>query len=246
VPKSLKTDNGDFLKLNPYPLPSKTQSSHSKTVDTEMILATRLELRYSKDEILRLHASHAPFGGNVVGLEAASWRYFHKSSHLLSTAEAAMLAVLPNAPSLIHISRNRGALLAKRNRLLKKMMEEGLITKDDYELSILESIPDKPYPLPSIAPHFVEYVHTKLPQQTTQSTVSSEVQKMINQVADFHHRQYLQSDIHNMARAICRYDPGTKKLRQCSKTPTPCSPHRQGRAHATGPNQRHSHTNKWI
>jgi len=174
----------------------------------EMILATRLELRYSKDEILRLHASHAPFGGNVVGLEAASWRYFHKSSHLLSTAEAAMLAVLPNAPSLIHISRNRGALLAKRNRLLKKMMEEGLITKDDYELSILESIPDKPYPLPSIAPHFVEYVHTKLPQQTTQSTVSSEVQKMINQVADFHHRQYLQSDIHNMALLVLDTDSG--------------------------------------
>lgn len=174
----------------------------------EMILATRLELRYSKKEILRMHASHAPFGGNVVGLEAASWRYFHKSSHLLSTAEAAMLAVLPNAPSLIHINRNRDALLAKRNRLLKKMMDEELISEEDYQLSILEPIPAKPYALPSIAPHFVEYVHTKLPQQITESTVSSDVQNMLFQVADFHHRQYAQSDIHNMAILVLDTETG--------------------------------------
>jgi len=44
----------------------------------ELILATRLEFRLSKDHILNLYASHAPFGGNVVGLEAASWRYFNR------------------------------------------------------------------------------------------------------------------------------------------------------------------------
>ena len=41
----------------------------------EMFLATRLEARYTKDEIMALYASHAPFGGNVVGIEAAAWRY---------------------------------------------------------------------------------------------------------------------------------------------------------------------------
>ena len=64
----------------------------------EMILATRLEFRASKEEILSMYVSHAPFGGNVVGLNAASWRYFGHSAEDLSWAESAMLAVLPNAP----------------------------------------------------------------------------------------------------------------------------------------------------
>ena len=71
----------------------------------EMVLATRLELRCSKDEILALYASHAPFGGNVVGLESAAWYYFGRSAAQLSWAECVMLAVLPNSPSLIHIRR---------------------------------------------------------------------------------------------------------------------------------------------
>ena len=53
----------------------------------ETIMATRLELGSSKKEILALYASHAPFGGNVVGLEAASWRYFGKTPRLLSWAD---------------------------------------------------------------------------------------------------------------------------------------------------------------
>lgn len=87
----------------------------------EIILATRLEFRCSKDEILGLYAAHAPFGSNVVGLEMASWRYFGLQPHQLSWAEAATLAVLPNAPSLIYPGKNQQRLLDKRNRLLKKL-----------------------------------------------------------------------------------------------------------------------------
>ena len=83
----------------------------------EMFLAFRLECQYSKKKILALYASHAPFGGNVVGLEAASWRYFGHPSAQLSWAEAATLAVLPNAPAKLHLARNRQALEQKRNRL---------------------------------------------------------------------------------------------------------------------------------
>ena len=67
----------------------------------EMVTATRIEWSYTKEEILALYAAHAPFGGNVVGLEAAAWRYFGHSPEELSWAEAAMLAVLPNAPSIL-------------------------------------------------------------------------------------------------------------------------------------------------
>ena len=79
----------------------------------EAVQATRLELRYSKKHILALYASHAPFGGNVVGLEAAAWRYFGRPAAELSWAEAATLAVLPNAPSSIHPGKNREELLQK-------------------------------------------------------------------------------------------------------------------------------------
>src|SRR5688572_26575924 len=93
----------------------------------EMVMATRLELRYSKEEILGFYASHAPFGGNVVGLEAASWRYFGRSPQQISWGEAALLAVLPNAPSLIHPGKNRNLLKEKRDRLLDKMVAQGKI-----------------------------------------------------------------------------------------------------------------------
>lgn len=68
----------------------------------EMILATRLEISKSKNEILALYTSNAPFGGNVVGLDAAAWRYHGRSSDKLSWGETATLAVLPNAPALIY------------------------------------------------------------------------------------------------------------------------------------------------
>src|SRR5690606_22469690 len=81
----------------------------------EAFLAVRLEVGYSKADILELYAANAPFGSNVVGLDAAAWRYFGRAPHRLSWAETAVLAVLPNAPALIHPGRNRGQLLNKRN-----------------------------------------------------------------------------------------------------------------------------------
>ena len=71
----------------------------------EIFMATRLELRYSKYEILRLYAAHAPFGGNVVGIDAAVWRYLGNNGNEMSWAEAATLAVLQNAPSSIHLAK---------------------------------------------------------------------------------------------------------------------------------------------
>lgn len=122
----------------------------------EAVLATRLELRLSKDEILALYAAHAPFGGNVVGLEAASWRYFGASAENLTWAEAATLAVLPNSPSSMHPGKNRDDLLLKRNRLLERLLEHGDIDMDTYGSAVEEPLPGAPLPLPSLASHYVE------------------------------------------------------------------------------------------
>ena len=99
----------------------------------EALLATRLEFRCSKDEILALYASHAPFGGNVVGLEAAAWRYFGRPAAELSWAESATLAVLPNAPASIHPGKARDQLLAKRNRLLERLQRRGYLDGSTLE-----------------------------------------------------------------------------------------------------------------
>ena len=117
----------------------KKRSYSEKLV--ELIWATRLEFRHSKEEILKLYVSHAPFGGNVVGLDVAAWRYYGLQPHQLSWAESATLAVLPNAPSLIYPGKNQERLLAKRNRLLEKLLSEEIIDSTTYELSLLEELP---------------------------------------------------------------------------------------------------------
>src|SRR6056297_926851 len=90
---------GSTLNMQVIRLSRKGKSRTIFEKLVESILAVRLELAYTKEEIFRLYAGHAPFGGNVVGIEAASWRYFNRDPFNLSVAEAATLAVLPNAPS---------------------------------------------------------------------------------------------------------------------------------------------------
>lgn len=122
---------------------------------TEIIRSIRLEIKYSKKDILQIYVSHAPFGGNVVGIDAASWKHYGKPQHQLSWAECATLAVLPNAPGLIHTNRNRNLLLAKRNHLLGLLLKENHIDSSTYQLSLLEPLPKKPHDIPSITPHLL-------------------------------------------------------------------------------------------
>jgi penicillin-binding protein 1C len=165
----------------------------------ELILSTRLELGYSKDEILDLYAAHAPFGGNVVGLEMASWRYFGLKSSQLSWAESATLAVLPNAPSLIYPGKNQIKLLNKRNRLLLKLNQEGIIDKQTYELSIEEPLPQKPYNLPQLAPHLLQRVAKNQEGTRVETTVDYALQNRVNQIAKYYYNQYEQNEVNNLA-----------------------------------------------
>ena len=168
----------------------------------EAILATRLECRYSKSEILAIYASHAPFGGNVVGLDAAAWRYYGHSSDNLSWAEAAMLAVLPNAPSMIHLAKNRSALLEKRNRLLKYLHEKGDISQVDYDLAISENIPSEPLPLPQTAPHLVTYFYKQSEGKEVFSSVDKDIQMRVESILERWHSSFVRSDIRNMAAIV--------------------------------------------
>lgn len=165
----------------------------------EAIQATRLEFKHSKETILNLYAAHAPFGSNVVGLEAAAWRYFGTTSDQLSWAESATLAVLPNAPSLIYPGKNQEILLKKRNTLLEKLLHQNLIDKQTYELSIVEPLPNKPHPLPQLAPHLLTKVAQHTPQQRITTTIDYEVQSRALDIVKSYYDLYSQTEIYNMA-----------------------------------------------
>ncbi len=148
---------------------------------TEMFMATRLEARYSKDEILALYASHAPFGGNVVGLEAAAWRYLGRDASDLSWAEAATFAVLPNAPSSINLSQNRPALLEKRNRLLKRLKDRRFIDEYTYESAMEEPLIGELHPLPSYCPHLVEEYNVTSRGKTVRTGIMLNLQRRVEE-----------------------------------------------------------------
>lgn len=169
----------------------------------EIILATRIELHYSKDEILKLYSSHAPFGGNVVGIESACWRYFGRDPSTLSWSEAALLAVLPNAPSLIHPGRNRQLLLAKRNALLDKLRDNNSIDSLTSALAKEESIPEKPQPLPRYARHLLTRVMKEgKSQQKVISTIDYDLQLRAEQIIDDHHQILKGNQIFNAATIV--------------------------------------------
>ena len=170
----------------------------------EIAMATRLELTYSKRAILALYASNAPFGGNVVGLEAASWRYYGKRPELLTWAESATLAVLPNSPALIHPGRNRNALLAKRNRLLERLRDQGKFTASECDLAASEPLPDDPLPLPQLTPHLLDRLTATADRHTNRflTTIDRDLQQRVTDIVLRRHAIYQGNDIHNMAAVV--------------------------------------------
>ncbi|HPE40534.1 MAG TPA: penicillin-binding protein 1C [Bacteroidales bacterium] len=166
----------------------------------EMILAVRLEFRYSKKEILSLYASHAPYGGNIVGLEAASWRYYNRPPHLLSWGEVATLAVLPNAPALVYPGKKQVLLLQKRNALLKKLQKSGLIDEVSCDMAQLEPLPEKAFPIPQKAQHLLLKVQKDgLKGERVLTTIRTPIQEFGNQIANKYAEFYSGNYIHNLS-----------------------------------------------
>jgi penicillin-binding protein 1C len=186
----------------------------------EIFLAILLEITKSKNEILNLYLSHAPFGGNVVGVDAASWRYFEKSSDKLTWAESAMLAVLPNSPSLIHLSKNRQKLLLKRNRLIDKLYHKGYVDKITCNLAKKERLPLKPKPIPMLAHHLLHRIKqtgmmpsfgkkVKIhPDSCIKTTIKKNIQKRANKIVMKHHLEHAKNGINNAAAMILEVKNG--------------------------------------
>jgi penicillin-binding protein 1C len=201
---------GSTLSMQVIRLSRKRKSRTLYQKIIELILATRLEFRYSKEEILALYASNAPFGSNVVGLDAASWRYFGRGPERLSWAEAATLAILPNAPSLIYPGKNQDKLKVKRDRLLRRLRDTGDIDAQTCALSMEEPLPGKPFPLPDEAPQLLERAAAFQGQKgkRVKSTLQAELQHRVRAVVEKHHLLLKANEIHNAAVLVLEVKTG--------------------------------------
>jgi penicillin-binding protein 1C len=183
----------------------------------EMVLAVRAECAFSKKEIVALYASNAPFGSNVVGLDAAAWRYYGRSADKLSWGEMAALAVLPNSPSLVHPGKNANELLRKRNELLQKLIVTNAIDKTTGELALLEPLPGEPKGLPQFAPHLLDrfrrdYAGLKKQDDETssrvQTTIQLNLQTQVTQLVGRYHQGFRGNGINNAAAMVMEVESG--------------------------------------
>ncbi|MGY3214758.1 penicillin-binding protein 1C [Mucilaginibacter sp. HD30] len=179
----------------------------------EIVKAMRLELTYSKAEILALYSSNAPFGSNVVGLDAASWRYFGRGPDKLSWGEMAALAVLPNSPSLVHPGKNRLILLRKRNKLIDKLAQQKTIDATTAMLAKLEPVPDKPVPLPRLAPHLlqrfrVDNMATGQNGGRVKTSINGVLQQNVADIVERHHQLLKGNNIRNAAAIVLDVETG--------------------------------------
>lgn len=184
---------------------------HERTVYQKLIetaWATRAEFRYSKAEILELYASNAPFGGNVVGLDAAAWRYFRKPAYALTWAESAALAVLPNAPGLIYPGRNPELLHQKRDDLLLTLYQRGLIDYETYQLSLLEELPTSPTPLPNNATHLLIRSLSKNEGKQLHTTIDQTIQNHAVKILEARLKALRRNKIENGAILIADTETG--------------------------------------
>lgn len=180
---------------------AKNRSLWQKTI--EIFWTLRMEMSYSKAEVLKLYAAHAPFGGNVVGLETASWRYYGRNPYLLSWGEMATLAVLPNAPSLIYPGKNQEKLFLKRNRLLDKLQRKGIIDQETCELAKTEAIVSKAKSIKSQAPHLLDRMITEGKKgERIHSSIDKELQNKLTRIIADYHSTYSQNEIQNMAALV--------------------------------------------
>ena len=106
----------------------------------QMLRALQLEAHLSKAQILDLYLNHAPFGGPIEGVQAASWAYLGKPATRLSHAEAALLAVLPQSPSRRRPDRHPQAARAARDKVLRRMRELGVWSEADVRSAAIEPV----------------------------------------------------------------------------------------------------------
>ena len=174
----------------------------------EVLSALKLELFRSKKKILQMYAANAPFGGNTVGLEAASWRYTGKSSSDLTWSEAAALAILPNSPALVFPGKNQEILKTRRDELLYRLYERNFIDSLTLVLALDEPLPGIPKNLPAKAPHLTDLFYMQNRGSMIRTTIDPLLQEKATAVINAHQKSLAENYIFNSACIIVEVDSG--------------------------------------
>ena len=190
----------------------------------ELVLASVLEITYSKKEILNWYASHAPFGGNVVGIDAAAWRYFGKNISQITWSEACLLAVLPNSPGLIHPGRNRDKLKIKRDRLLDKLYKKKILDHEKWQLAREEPLPEEVFPLPQLANHLLSRTFPQQSGGIIPTTLDADIQERMQDRLQQYQLQLSANGIENAAILVLEVSSG-KVLAYLGNSPNEASSH---------------------
>ncbi|NLG83751.1 MAG: penicillin-binding protein 1C [Firmicutes bacterium] len=169
----------------------------------EILRAFQLELRYSKRKLLEIYFNIAPYGGNIEGAAAAAWIYFGKEASQLSLGEAALLAALPNSPTMARPDRNPAQAKAARDRVLRRLLARRIITKKEFTEASSEEIPEGRHPLPRLAPHFCVDLHLDRPGvPRLYTTLDLRLQAMAEDLLRLHLRDLRKEGITNGAIVI--------------------------------------------
>jgi penicillin-binding protein 1C len=168
----------------------------------EVIQAFKLEIFRSKEKILEMYASNAPFGGNCIGLDAAAWRYAGKSPEDITWAEAAALAVLPNSPSLVFPGKNQELLERKRNELLERMFKREYFDSLTLILALDEPLLHEPKSLPSKAPHLTDLFYMNNRGERIRTTIDPVLQERTTDIVNSHQKKLAENYIFNIAAII--------------------------------------------
>jgi penicillin-binding protein 1C len=174
----------------------------------EMLSALKMELFHSKKSILKIYSANAPFGGNIVGLEAATWRYLGKSSADITWAEAAALAVLPNSPALVFPGKNQEILKTRRNDLLRKLFEREYFDSITLVLALDEPLPGEPKPLPVKASHLTDYFYKNNKGEMIRTTIDPVIQERAVEIINAHQKDLSGNFINNSACIIIKVETG--------------------------------------
>jgi len=158
-----------------------------RSIDAKLRQITRaLELEHalSKEQILSLYLTLAPYGGNLEGIRAASLAYFGKEPRKLSLAEAALLVALPQSPELRRPDRYPQAARAARDRVLDRAAATGVVPRDEIARAKAATVPHERKPLPVLAPHAADQVVAAEPSRRIHRlTIDAGLQKTLQELA---------------------------------------------------------------
>ena len=149
----------------------------------QMMRALQLEERYSKDEILSFYLTLAPFGGNLEGVRAASLSYFGKDPARIDLSEAALLVALPQSPVKQRPDRHAIRAARGRDKVLARMVAEGVITQSDADIARREGVPFARQAMPLSAPHLASRLRSRNHDVRIVTTLDAPLQAAIERMA---------------------------------------------------------------